>query len=130
MQACLRLRRETQSRLADVSFHDFDFFSQEVRQLGAVQFMQGIERRGFLDNLFKAALRRSCAVTPDQQRDLADIGNLLQQVHKPDFPDEAGHANQKQVLSGKRFTHIQALDTRCAGKQFHRPPRGHLWPRD
>ena len=106
LQPRLRFRVQAQARLAGIAFHHFHFVLQEGRQAGSVPLVQGVEGRRLLHNFLEAALRGRGAVAPDEQRDFADVGNFFQQVHQPDFADEAGHADQHDVFPGQCLAHV------------------------
>jgi hypothetical protein len=97
-QVRLSNRVEPQPGQADVAFHHFHFLFQKVRQLCAVNFLQTIKGRRLFNDFLKASLGGSRPVWPDEKRDFPNLRNLFKQVHEPDFADEAGYADQHQVL--------------------------------
>src|SRR4029077_8822509 len=68
-------------------------------------------------------LARGGAITANQQSDLADTRDIFQEIDEPDFPDEAGHADQQDVAIRERFPHGKALDARDIPERRHRPAR-------
>ena len=96
--------------LADVAFDDFYFFFEKSAEAPAVLFVKTVERGGFFDNFFEAALGGRGAVAADQQRDLADVGNVFEEIDEPDFADETGYADEENVFTGQGFADGEAVD--------------------
>src|SRR6266446_7495662 len=112
----LRSSIETQARQAHVPFDNFDLFVQECAELPAVALVERIEGRRFLHDLLEAPLRRRYAVAANQQSDLADVGNIFEQINEPHFADESGHANQQKVPLREILANREAFDSRRFAK--------------
>src|SRR5260370_12081123 len=108
----LRRLVEPQAREAHVPFNDFHFFPQKRAELPAMGIMERIEGGRILDNLFEAAQSRRCAVAANQQSDLPDVGNIFEQIDKPDLADESRYTDEKQMPIGQVLTNRETLDSR------------------
>ena len=75
-------------------------------------FLQRVKRGRFLHDLFEASLCGGRAVTSNQQRNFADVGNIFEQVNQPDLADKSGYANQQEVPLRHGFSNRKALDSR------------------
>src|SRR5260370_40022166 len=117
---CLRGRAEPQARQARVPFNDFQFFFQKRADLPSMALMEGIESRRILDDLFEAPQRGCGAVAANQQRDLADVGNVFEQIDKPDLADESRYADEKQMPIRQVLTHRETIDSRRLSEERHR----------
>ena len=71
-----------------------------------------VEGGRFLDDLFEASQRGSCPVASNQQRDLADVGNIVEQIDKPDLADKSSYANQQQIPRRQVLAHRETFDSR------------------
>src|SRR6266849_10850451 len=108
----LRSSIETEARQAHVPCDNFHFFLQEYAELPAVALVEGIEGRRFLHDLLEAPLRWCCAVAANQQGDLADVGNIFEQINEPHLADESGHANQQNAPVREILANREAFDSR------------------
>ena len=109
---------EPQARLAHVTFHHFHFFFEKSSKLSPMPVVKRVERGGFLDDLFKAPHSGRCAVAANQQRNLADVGNVFEQIRQPDLTDESGHSDQqkmpvRQVLADRKFFDSRSFPEQC-----------------
>src|SRR3989442_10984501 len=89
--------------------------------------VEDIESRRFLDDLFEAAERRGGAVAANQQRDFADVGNIFEQVDKPDLADESRYADEKQMSVREIFAYRQAVDLRSFPEECNGFAQGNGW---
>src|SRR6266481_2474035 len=96
-EACLGGFVEPKTRLADVSFDDFHFFFQKSPELTPVPVVKRVERGRFLDDFLEAPLGGRCAVAANQKGDLANVGNIFEQIDQPDFADESSHTDQQNM---------------------------------
>src|SRR5580704_12765897 len=92
--------------------------------MAAVAFLQSVKGRRLLDDFLKATLGGSGPVPPDEQRNLADPGNVLEKIYEPYFADEAGNANKQDVPISERFSNRQAVDARHVAKRRDTPACG------
>src|SRR5260370_1428102 len=79
--------------------------------------LERVEGRRFLDNLFEAPLRRRWGVAANQQRDLADVGNIFEQIDKPHLADKSRYADQHEVPVRQALTHGEPLHSRSLSEE-------------
>ncbi len=103
---------EPQARQAHIPFNDFHFFFQKCTELPAMALLKSVQRRRFLDDLFEAPLCRRCPGAANQQGDLADVGNIFEQIDKPDLADKSRYADQQEMPIRQVLTHRKTLDSR------------------
>src|SRR5258707_8858396 len=121
-ELCAYTFLQTETGLTNIAFYNVYLLAQEFAQARAVLLLQAIERRRVFDDFFEAALRGGGTVAANQQRNFADVRNLLEQVHHPDFADKSGHADQQDVFAGQRATDAEAIDWRSASKGHNGRP--------
>ncbi len=85
--------------------------------------LKRIERGRFLDDFLETAPRGGGAVAANQKRDLADIGNIFEEIDKPDLADEPRDAYQHEVPVRQILAHRETLDPRRFPKESDRLAR-------
>ena len=83
-------------------------------------FLEGVEDRRLFDDFFEAPPRGGGALAADQQGDLADLRDVFQEIDQPDLADEAGDADEQDVLC-RRASRARAAPER-AGRCRRAPP--------
>ena len=99
LQAARDLGVESEARLRNVAFDDFDLVAQKVEEPVAMTVEERIEYRRLFHHLFEAPLGRIRLLAADQKIDLLHVGQIQKRVRQPDFADEAGDTDQHDVLS-------------------------------
>ena len=107
LQTFTNLWSDPKPRLADVAVNDCDALGDEIRESVAKPFLQLIEDRRLLKYFLETPLCRRGSLAADEQVNFADLWNLAQQLCEPDFADEAGYADQQNVLARQGFANRQ-----------------------